>query len=69
MLDNMLLTEVIASCKREDLQRDIARALLISQAGASGSGFHPRRAVAGALVRVAAVIDSSTARSTTAAAH
>jgi hypothetical protein len=69
MLDNLLLTEVIATCKRDDLEHDIAHALLVSQAGRQSGGFHPRRAVAGALVRVAAVIDSNAGHGARATAH
>jgi hypothetical protein len=70
MLENLLLTDIMANCKRDDLQRATEHALLVSLAGAPDAGFHPRRAVAVALMRVAALIDSNVAaRGTTAAAH
>jgi hypothetical protein len=67
--ESVLITEIFAETKRRDLERGVERQRLLADIGQQDTGLHPRRAVAGALVRLATLIDSNAGTRTAAAAH
>jgi hypothetical protein len=69
MLDSIQFAEIFAQSKRDDIERNVARGRLLAQIGERGSGLRVRQAIAGALVRLATIIDAGAGAHKPAGAH
>jgi hypothetical protein len=67
MLDHMQLTEILAASKRRELEQSIRHHRLLEDLEMPEAGVHPRQFVAGALVRLAMLIDAGAGRAAAAA--
>lgn len=68
-MDSIQFTEIFAQAKRDDIERALARQKLLAQIDERAVGLHPRQALAGALVRLAMIIDAGAGSRATATAH
>ncbi len=59
MLDGIQITEMVLRSKRDDIERVVERQKLLAKIDRPRRALHPRQAVAGALMRIAMVIDES----------
>jgi hypothetical protein len=69
MLDSIHFTEILAQSKREDIERKVRRQKLLAEIDAPDTGLHARQAIAGALMRLATIIDASATGREAATAH
>jgi hypothetical protein len=69
VLENIQLTEIIATARRREIEHLAERRRLLAHLDPAPRAFQPRRAIAAGLVRLAMIIDASAGRRAAAGAH
>jgi hypothetical protein len=69
LLESVQIAEMLGEMKRRDLERAVVCQRLLAEIGAREANVHPRQMIAGALVRIATMLDAGAVTHTPAPAH